>query len=234
MTVRWENVNVAGKSMRTYIAMPDAPGPHPAVIIGQHVWGIDEPIQDVVHRLHREGYAVAAPELFHRQPAGIEQLKRIPLLDDGETVDDMNACIAHLKALNPALGRVGVAGFCMGGRVSYLMATANPALSAAVVLYGGAIMSPLGPHPTPFARSADINCPVLGLFGEKDANPSPEDTAKISAELTRLNKWHEFHTYRDAGHAFMNFSSADRYRHRPAQAAWGEMMAFLEMHLRRA
>ena len=232
MTCRWEDITVADRTMRAYVGAPDRPGPHPVVIVAQHAFGVDYQIQDAVHRLTRAGYIAAAPELFHRQPDGVDPIKRVGLLIDDEVIADVNATIAHLKAGRAPLGPIGIIGFCMGGRVSYLLAGANPELAAAVVFYGGSIMKAQGNGPSPFERTAHIQCPVLGLFGANDTNPSPEDTAKISAELTRLEKWHEFHTYRDAGHAFENFSNPDRYRERAARAAWGEMLAFLDHTMR--
>jgi carboxymethylenebutenolidase len=234
MTVRWETTNVGGKPMRIYMGAPDRSAGHPGIVVAQHAGGVDEFIQDVVHRLHREGYVVAAPELFHRQaPTGIEPLARIALLKDAEIIEDMNATIAHMKAGRASVGPIGTVGFCMGGRVSYLLACANREVKAATVFYGGSIMKALGDGPSPFERSAGIECPILGLFGAEDTNPSPADTAKISAELTRLNKWHEFHTYRDTGHAFENFISPERYRERAARAGWTEMLAFFTDRLKR-
>ena len=233
MTVRWETTNVGGKTMRLYMGVPDRPAGRPGIVVAQHAGGVDAFIQDVVHRLHREGYMVAAPELFHRQaPAGIEPLARIALLKDTEILEDMNAAIAQLQA--GGAGAVGTVGFCMGGRVSYLLAATNPQIQAAAVFYGGNIMKALGEGQSPFERSAGIACPVIGFFGAEDPNPSPADVAKISAELTRLGKWHEFHTYRDAGHAFENFIAAERYRERPARAAWHEMLAFFTERLKRS
>jgi carboxymethylenebutenolidase len=233
MTVRWENIQSGGKEMRIYIGVPDRPGPHPGMVIAQHAGGVDEQMQDVVHRLTREGYVVVAPTLFHRQaPTGIEPLARIGLLKDTEILEDLAASIARVKSAG-GTGKIGVAGFCMGGRVAYMAAGAIPELSASVVFYGGNIMKALGEGPTPFERTAAINCPMLGLFGMDDTNPSQADVAAISAELTKRGKWHEFHSYRDAGHAFENFLNAERYRERAARAAWGETLAFLEERLKR-
>lgn len=233
MTVRWQTIQSGGKEMRVYVGVPDNPGPHPGVVIAQHAGGVDEQMQDVVHRLHREGYVVAAPELFHRQPpTGYEPLQRIGLLKDVEILEDLAAAIAKVKA-SGGTGPIGVMGFCMGGRVAYMAAGAIPELKAAVVFYGGSIMKALGDGPSPFERTAGIECPILGLFGADDTNPSPADTAKISAELTRLNKWHEFHTYRDTGHAFENFINPERYRERAAHAGWHEMLAFFTEKLKR-
>lgn len=232
MSVRWETTQVDGKSMRIYLGVPDRPGPHPGILIAQHGSGVDAQIQDTVHRLHREGYVAAAPELFHRQPADTEPSKRISLLLDKEVLADLNATIAHLKTLRVTVAPLGVVGFCMGGRVSYLAATAISELKAAAVFYGGNIMKPLGDGPSPFERSASIQCPMIGFFGAEDGNPSPDDVKKIDGELTRLKKWHEFHTYLNAGHAFQNFVS-ERYRERASRASWHEMLAFFTEHLKR-
>ena len=233
MTVRWDTTQVDGKPMRVYIGIPDSPGPHPGVLIAQHAGGVDAQIQDAVHRLHREGYVAAAPELFHRQPAGLEPPQRTALLDDGEILADLNAVLAHLKTLKTSVAPIGIIGFCMGGRVAYLGATAIPEIAAASVFYGGNIMKARGEGPSPFQRSADIKCPVIGFFGAEDTNPSPADTKKISDELTRLGKWHEFHTYNNAGHAFHNFLT-ERYRARAAHSSWDSMLAFFGERLQRA
>ncbi|MGH8705807.1 MAG: dienelactone hydrolase family protein, partial [Burkholderiales bacterium] len=226
-------VQVAGKTMRIYLGVPDSPGAHPGAVVAHHGPGLDGPIQDTVHRLVREGYAAAAPDLFHRQPEGGEMTQRIQTLRDEEIVADLNAAIALLKKSVPNLGPLGVMGFCMGGRVAYLGACAIQEFKAAAVFYGGNIMKPLGEGPSPFERSAQIRCPMIGFFGAEDANPSPEDVRRIDAELTRLGKWHEFHTYNNAGHAFHNFTG-ERYRERAAHASWHELLAFFSQYLKRS
>lgn len=233
MTVRWDTTQVDGKTMRIYMGVPDKPGPHPGIVVAQHAGGVDAQIQDAVHRLHREGYVVAAPELFHRQAADVDPSKRTSLLRDNEIIADINAAVAHLKGLRLTVAPIGICGFCMGGRVVYLAASANVELKAAAVFYGGNVFKPLGDGPSPFERLSGIQCPLIGFFGAEDANPSPDDVKKIDAELTRLGKWHEFHTYNDAGHAFQNFISQERYRERAARASWTEMLAFFTEYLKR-
>ena len=233
MPVKWETTSVEGRTMRIYVGVPERPGPHPGIVVAQHAGGVDAQIQDTVHRLHREGYVVAAPELFHRQGADVEASKRTSLLRDNEIIADMNATVAHLAAMRMTVGPLGIVGFCMGGRVSYLMACVNPAFKAAAVFYGGNIFRPLGDGPSPFDRTSGIRCPMIGFFGREDANPSPDDVRRIDAELTRLDKWHEFHTYNDAGHAFQNFWSPERYRERASRASWTEMLAFFTEYLKR-
>ena len=233
MTVRWETTTVNGKEMRLYVGVPHRKGPLPAVVVAHHGPGLDEPMQEVLHRLYREGYAVAVPDLFHRIPAGTEMMARIGLLRDEQIIADMNAALAHLKAKDIGITRSGVTGFCMGGRVTYLMACANPEFKAAAVFYGGGMLKQWGDGPTPFERSAAIECPLIGFFGEEDSNPSPDDVRKIDAELTRLGKWHEFHMYKNTHHAFQNFLNPDRYRERAARASWEELLAFFTEYLKR-
>jgi carboxymethylenebutenolidase len=233
MSVRWETAQADHSPMRVYIGAPDSAGPHPALVVAHHAPGIDAQMQDAVHRLVRAGYAAAAPDLFRRQPQGVEAVKRTSLLRDDEIVADLRATISHLKSsLGARLGRLGVMGFCMGGRVAYLGACEIAELEAAAVFYGGNIMKALGDGPSPFERSAQISCPVIGFFGAEDSNPSPDDVKKIAAELARLGKWHEFHSYNGAGHAFHNFTG-ERYRERAARASWQELLAFFAEYLDR-
>ena len=234
MPVRWDSVSVGGKSMRVYIGVPAGEPRLAGLLVAQHGPGVDGFIQDVVNRLFRRGYVAAAPELFHRQPSDVKDtMTRIGMLKDDEIIADMNATLAHMKSLkDPAVGPVGIVGFCMGGRVSYLIAAANKEIKACTVFYGGNILKQWGSLPSPYDRTKDINCPVIGFFGSEDTNPSPEDVKKIAAELARLGKPHEFHSYNGAGHAFQNFLAAARYRERPASGTWSEMLAFFAQHLK--
>ena len=161
-----------------------------------------------------------------------DPMTRMARLRDATIVADVNAAFEHTKGLPEAQAdRIGITGYCMGGRVTYLMAAKNPDLKASVVCWGGNIMVPWGDGPTPFELSKNIGCPVLGLFGEDDPNPSTADVAKIDAELMRLGKVHEFHSYADAGHAFMN-EGRPSYRAEAAEDAWKKCIAWFDRHLR--
>jgi len=191
MTARWDALTVDGETMRCYVAVPAGEGPFAAVVVIQHAGGVDEFVQEMCGRFAAAGYVAIAPELYHRQDpdSGEDMLTRMGRLRDVEVVSDVNAAIEHAARMpEVAPRRIGIAGFCMGGRVAYLMATHVPSLRAAVVFYGGNIMAPWGEGPAPFDRSESIACPLLGLFGEQDTNPSPADVAKLDAELTRLGK----------------------------------------------
>ncbi|MCK7509610.1 MAG: dienelactone hydrolase family protein [Desulfobacterales bacterium] len=112
-------------------------------------------------------------------------------------------------------------------------AAANPHFKAAVAYYGGNIMVPWGEGvPAPFARTAEVRCPLLFHFGAEDGNPSPADMHRLDAELTRHGRPHEFHVYAGAGHAFMNFTNAERYREDAAETSWARTLEFFTRHLR--
>ena len=230
---RWDTIDVNMSPMRVYVAWRDGAREMPGVIVAQHGPGVDRFIEDRVEALAAEGFFAAAPDLYHRQPAdGADMMARIGRLRDPEIVADMNAALAHGKALpDIRVAKVGVIGFCMGGRVSYLMAGSNPALRAAGVFYGGNIMKSWGDGPAPLALSENIRCPMIGFFGNDDKNPSPDDVKQIDAELVRHGKAHEFHAYDGAGHAFLNFTNPAMYRESQAKDAWSKLIPFLKKHL---
>ena len=228
MTVRWETAQAEPSPMRVYVGAPDSPGPHPALVVAHHAPGIDAQVQDAVHRLVRAGYAAAAPDLFRRQPQGVEAVKRTQLLRDDEILADLRATIAHLKSsLGARLGPLGVMGYCMGGRVAYLGACEVPEFAAAAVFYGGNIMKALGDGPSPFERSSKIRCPVIGFFGDKDVHPSPEIVNQIDAELTKHGVEHDFHRYADAGHGFQNPARITPEERQAAADSWSKTLSFL-------
>lgn len=232
MAGRWDTVTVDGSEMRCYLTLPEGT-PAPVVVVIQHAGGVDAFIQTMTDRIAEAGFVGIAPDLYHREDpnSSDDALTRMGRLRDANIVRDVNAAIAHVRSLPEARGEsIGITGFCMGGRVAYLMATHLPELKAAVVFYGGNIMRPWGEGPAPFDRSAEIQCPILGLFGQEDGNPSPEDVAKIDAELTRLGKLHEFHSYPGAGHAFMN-EGRPSYREDAARDAWPKCIGWFQRYL---
>lgn len=227
-------IRVDGHGMAVHGAAPSAPAPAPALVVAMHAPGVDTFVHGMVERLANAGYAAVAPDLYHRQTESGTPSERRARLLDSELVTDVNAAVAWLRArpdIDPR--RIGIIGFCMGGRVAWLMAAANPGLRAAVIYYGGNIMVPWGPNePSPYERAREIGCPILFHFGAEDENPSPADREKLEAALARHGKPHEFYSYAGAGHAFMNFTSAERYRAAAAEASWPRTLEFLSRHLR--
>jgi len=203
----------------------------PGIVVMVHGPGLDRFIETQVDALAQHGFLAAAPDVFHRQPEdGADAMTRVSRLLDREILADVRTTVAHLRTLTSR--ELAITGFCMGGRNTYLAASALPATwSAAGVFYGGNIMKAWGDGPSPFERTGQITCPVLGLFGDDDTNPSPADVATMDAELTAHGVRHEFHSYAGAGHAFLNFTNPER--HRPAQAAeaWAKLLAFLDREI---
>ncbi len=234
MAGRWDTLNVDGNDMRCYLNIPVGAGPFPAVAVAQHAGGVDGFIQTMTDRLAEAGFAAIAPDLYHREDpdSSDNAMARMTRLRDPKIIADMSAATEHIAALPEVRSdSIGVTGFCMGGRVAYMMATHNPELKASVVFYGGNIMMPWGEGTAPFESTERIQCPVLGLFGEDDGNPNPADVAKLDAELTRLGKPHEFHSYPGAGHAFMS-DGRPSYHEEAAADAWTRCVGWFNDNLK--
>ena len=222
--------------MDMYAAIPDGSGPHPAVVIAFHVGGLDDFDRKMADQLAEAGFVAVVPDLFHRFSKEVmdgPRLDRLGHLKDADIIADMNAAVDFLTA-NSAINddRIGVTGFCMGGRIAWLMAASNQIFKCTVPFYGGNIMGNWGPGDTPFSMSNNINCPMLFHFGAEDGNPSVADRDTFDAELKRLGKDFEFHTYDGAGHAFMDHTNPDRYHEASAAAAWPRTIDFFNNHLK--
>ena len=233
----WETVPVDGHDMDVYVTVPggQGQGPFPAVIVSQHGGGVDKFIQEMSDRLADAGHAAVAPNLFHRYTSEMlaDRSGRVQHLSDPEIMADINVTVDFLQS-HPAVNkdRIGVTGFCMGGRVTWLAAASNPHFKAMVPYYGGNINVIWGAGgKSPFELSEGIKCPVLFHFGEKDINPSAEDMATFDAELTRLGVEHTFHSYTDADHAFMDYT-AQRHNEAAFELSWPRTLEFFDTHLK--
>jgi carboxymethylenebutenolidase len=209
----WESIKVDGEDMKLYVCVPNGKGPFPAVVVIQHQGGVDQFVEDMTQRMASAGYIGVAPVLYHRDGPDCtdDGPTRRARLRDVTVIKDVNATVDFLKG-HPGVDseRLGIVGFCMGGRVAYLMAAVNPSFKAAAAYYGGNIMGSWGEGPTPFDRSAEMRCPVIGLFG----------------------KVHEFHAYPGANHAFMN-QHGNRYHAEADRDSWPKVVTFFETYLRK-
>jgi carboxymethylenebutenolidase len=233
MAGQWDTIEADG-SMRCYVTEPSGSGPFPAVVVIQHAGGVDDFVQTMTDRVAEAAYVGIAPDLYHRDDpnTGDDPLTRMGRLRDVNIVRDVQAAIQHLGTMTSVRAdRIGITGFCMGGRVAYMMAEHSPDLKASVVFYGGSIMRPWGEGPAPFDQSDRISAPILGLFGEEDGNPNPDDVRKIDDELTRLGKPHEFRSYTAAGHAFMN-EGRPSHRAEAAEDAWRRCIGWFDRFLK--
>jgi carboxymethylenebutenolidase len=229
----YETIDSGGAAMRLCISRPPGSGSRTGIVVMCHGAGLDAFEEDVCDRLAEAGFVAAAPDVFHRQPGITDSAVKRANMVDREVVSDIAATIAHLeKEESVDADRLGIIGHCMGGRMSLLGACADTRFRACVDFYGGNCMVAWGDlDPPVIDRIRDIRCPVLGLFGNEDGNPSPADVERIRDELSRHGVPHEIHRYDGAGHAFQNFLNAERYREEACRDGWHKALAFLSSRL---
>jgi carboxymethylenebutenolidase len=233
MANSWESARVDGSNMPLYVSVPESGGPVPGIVVVHGQSGLENFIKDTTHMLALQGYVAVAPNLYHRDGADCKDdnpTRKARLRDTG-IISDIHGAVGFLK-MHPRVNgaKLGIVGFCMGGRIVYLMSAASTDLKAGVMFYGSGTMVPFGEGPSPFDRTREINCPIQGHFGANDQNPSPDDMRKLDAELTKFDKVHEFYTYAGAAHAFANTGSSN-YRPHAAALSWPKATEFFSRHL---
>lgn len=229
-----------GDQIDAYLARPLGAGPFPTVVLIHHMPGWDEASKEMARKLAYNGYATIAPNLHFREGKGNPQdnsasVREAGGMPDDRTMGDVQASINYLRSLAYSNGKVGIIGFCSGGRQVYLAACTLSGIDAAVDCWGGGV-TPGNDTLTerqpawPVSFTAGLSCPLLGLFGEEDPRPSPADVAETEAELKKHGKDYEFHMYPNAGHGFF---AVDRpsYRQEAAVDGWEKVFAFYGRHL---
>lgn len=218
--------------MAGFLARPNAEGKYPTVLVIMEAFGLNDHIKSVADRLAGEGYVALAPDMYYRETDAVvgydqlpEAIRLMTGLRDDKIVSDVSAAVAYLQA-QPFVraDRVGITGFCMGGRISFLSAATIPAIRAAVPFYGGGIGGLLD-------RAADISCPMLLFFGDQDPFIPNDEVATIGRTLTDLRKAAEVKVYPGAPHGFF-CDQRDSYRADAAKDAWTRLTGFLAQHLK--
>jgi carboxymethylenebutenolidase len=215
-----------GDEIEAYLAAPvDAPD-QPGVVVLHHMPGYDRATKEITRTFGAYGYAAVMPNLHHRYAPGAKPgdaaaaARDAGGVPDEQLLGDARGAIELLRARPLSNGKVGVIGYCSGGRQSWLVA-ASLDVDAAVVCYGG--------RSDP-ALASSIRCPVLGLFGNEDQSPSPADVDALEGALKDSGKTYSFHRYDGAGHAFF---SVDRpmYDLDAAKDGWKQIWSFFGEHL---
>jgi len=242
--IRAETITITGHDgdeIEAYRAMPLAQGSRGGIVWIHHMPGYDRETKEFVRRLAVNGYHTVAPNLYSREAPGAAPddaaaaARAAGGVPDERLVGDVAGAVEHLRSLPGANGKFGVIGHCSGGRHAYL-AACSLQFDAAVDCYGAFIVED-PPEGMPKVMkpilhlAANLSCPLLGLFGVEDKFPTPAAVATLDAELTKLNKPHEFHSYDGAGHAFF---SVDRpvYRVEAAVDGWRRIDDFFATHLK--
>ena len=225
-------VSAADGDMPALLARPTAAGKHPAVVVVMEAFGLNDHIKDVAKRLAAEGYVVLAPDIYYREPNNVvgydqlpDALRLMSSLRDDKIVADMAAAVTYLQSQDFVRGdRIGVTGFCMGGRISFLTACKNAAIKAAAPFYGGGIGGLLDQAPK-------VTCPMLLFFGDQDAFIPTDEVENIKSTLAKLKKSAEVVVYPGAPHGFF-CNERDSYRPDAAQNAWERLKTFFAKHLK--
>jgi carboxymethylenebutenolidase len=236
--VRAEIITFAGGNgdeIHAYVAQPLDDAPRGGIVLVHHMPGWDEFYQEFAQRLARHGYNVICPDLYCRYAHGTPEDVAAKVRADGgvhdsSVVADGAAALAWLQAQPTANGKYGVIGTCSGGRHAVLIASLVPGFSAVVDLWGGNLvmaadaLTPARPVPV-IDYTKDLDVPLLGLFGNDDQSPTPEQVDQHEAELKKYGKDYEFHRYDGAGHGFFYYHWP-MYRQEQAMDGWEKIFTF--------
>lgn len=229
-----------GKPIHAYVSRPLGEGPFPGLLLIPHMPGWDEWCRETARRFTAHGYTVVCPNIYedfgHGTPVEVSARAR----EAGGVSDDsvMGDCAGALSFLHNHVtsnGKAGVIGMCSGGRHTFLAACTQEGVDAAVDCWGGGVVCPpeaLTPaRPVaPIDYAKDLSCPLLGIFGNEDRNPTPEDVNKLEEVLKDLGKDYEFHRYDGAGHGFWYYDRP-MYRQEQAMDSWNIVLEFFKRQL---
>ena len=239
-TIRIQGHN--GDLIDAYLARPLGEGPHPGVVMIHHMPGWDEASKEMARKMAYHGYVTISPDLHYRdRPSPTTPHEEVSSairaaggMPDARTLGDVDGALRYLRALPYLNDRVGVIGFCSGGRQTFLVACNLP-FDAAVDCWGGGVVAREGElndrmPVAPIDMTANLGCPLLGLFGEEDARPSPAEVAIHEEALKRHGKNYRFLMYPNAGHGFF---AVDRtsYRQEATVEGWKEVFAWFGQYL---
>jgi carboxymethylenebutenolidase len=230
-----------GTKIPAYLARPAEAGRYPGILILHDIFGVSDHARDVARRFANVGFVVLVPDGFARidmATADNAAFGRAGLLEDRQTVADLEGGAALLRSLPYCSGAVGAVGFCMGGRAALLLACSSAKVDATIDCWGGSITPDTGitpQHPVPVVQMVkNLNKPLYAVFGAEDTNPSPAHAAELRVALEREGKLGlvTMESFANAGHAFFADVRPDRYREKAAFELWPKMLAFFNQHLR--
>lgn len=230
-----------GKPIRAYLARPLGAGPYPGITLIPHMPGWDEWLRETARRFAAHGFSVIVPNIFEDFGDGTPpEVSKRSMESGGATdknvMEDVDASLAFLRNQTTSNGKVGVIGMCSGGRHTFLAAATLDGIDAAVDCWGGGVISPpekLSPaRPVaPIDYAEGIKCPILGIFGNEDVMPTPEEVNQTEEVLKKFGKTYEFHRYDGAGHGFWYYDRAP-YRQEQAMDSWNKTLEFFDKYLK--
>ena len=229
-----------GDEIEAYSARALDEAPRGGVVVIHHMPGYDAPTKEIARNFAYHGYNAVVPNLYWREAPGASPDDAAATaranggVPDERLVGDVAGAMTYLKGLGNSNGKVGVIGYCSGGRQSFLAAVSLD-LDAAVDCYGafivGEIPAGMPLKVTPIVdKTPSLSCPLLGLFGEDDSYPSPAQVAELEEALKANGKTYEFHSYPNTGHSFFSVNRP-AYRVEAANDGWEKIFAFYGKYL---
>jgi len=230
-------VKVEGGEMPVYFAKPANAQNPPVILVAMEVFGLHEYIKDVTRRLAKLGAFAVAPDYYFRKGEDLTKITEIPKLmpivnakPDAELFADLDATVAWAKSQGANTAKLGIMGFCRGGRTVWEYSAHNPGLKAGVAFYGSLVdpdtQKAIWPK-SPTQAAADVKAPVLGLYGEADAGIPVAQVEAMKAALAAANKGAEFKIYPGAPHGF-HADYRPSYRKDAADDAWAQLTAWFK------
>jgi carboxymethylenebutenolidase len=233
------NVAVTGGSMPVYFARPANVQNPPVILVCMEIFGLHEWVKDITRRMgHLGAFAVAPNYYFRAETNGVDltkiddMQKLFPIvnaLPDNELFGDLDATVAWAKSQGGDTSRLGIMGFCRGGRNVWHYSTHNPNLKAGVAFYGTLIDKNDAAPKSSIELAPEVKEPVLGLYGEADTGITPDQVKQMEAALKAANKTAEFHEYPGAPHGFVA-DYRPSYRKEAAEDAWAKMTAWFKKY----
>jgi carboxymethylenebutenolidase len=237
LTVGDAKVKVAGGDMPVYFARPANVANPPVILVAMEIFGLHEYIRDVTRRLAHQGALAIAPDYYFRAGVDLTKIDELPKLfpivngkPDKELFADLDATVDWAKSQGGDTNRLGIMGFCRGGRTVWLYSTHNPNLKAGVAFYGSLADPENDIWPkNALSLAAQVKEPVLGLYGAEDTGIKVADVKDMEAKLKAAGKTAEFHIYDGAPHGF-HADYRPSYREQQAKDAWAELTKWFKKY----
>lgn len=239
-----ETIAMAGHNgdlIHAYLSRPLGPGPYPGVVLIAHMPGWDEFYRETARRFSQHGYLAICPDIYcrfgHGKPDEISARARAAGgVADSSVMGDCAGALKLLKKMPSSNGKVGVIGTCSGGRHAFMAACQDMGFDAAIECWGARVVvekKDLNERQPVAAidMTKDLRCPLLGIFGNDDRFPTPDQVDLHERELEKHGKDYEFHRYEGAGHGFWYYHT-ESYRPVQTMDSWEKVFAFFDKHLR--
>jgi len=229
-------IKVSDGEMPAYYARPAGVANPPIVLVAQEIFGVHEWLKDVARRLGHLGALAVVPDYYFRAGVDLGQITEMPKLfpivnakKDTELFSDLDAAVAWAKSQGGDGNRLGMIGFCRGGRNVWHYSTHNPSLKAAVAFYGTLVDKNDAAPKNSIELAPEVKEPVLGLYGAEDAGIKVEQVHEMEAALKAAGKTAEFHIYPGAPHGF-EADYRPSYRKEAAEDAWNKMVGWFKKY----